>query len=186
MVGFLLGVAVGVGVSTGLHVGVRGGNIYEVVGWSALTGGISAALVRKGFYTGAWAGVRATGAYLAPPAWIVLKDIAHVAWGTTKLIVKTPTAKAVGKGGGALAAGYVIGAAAGTGIVYVAEEKGIVYEGATSDVIDFYTGSGEYWGDYDWKGTPTTDDPGRPGYFNAPGNIGIIAEHVKHGHYFGH
>jgi len=178
--------AIGVGVSTGVGVGIRGGNIYEVLGWSAVTGVLTGALGKRALYTGAWAGVRATGAYLAPPAWMVLKDIAHVVWGTGKLIVKTPTAKAVGKGAGTVAAGYVIGAAVGTGVVYVAEEKGIVYEGATEDVVDFYIGKGEYWGDYDWKGEPITEDPGRPGYFNVPGNLGIIADHVRHGHYFGH
>lgn len=177
--------ALGVGVSTGLGVGVRGGNIYEVVGWSALTGIISAGLGRIGF-AGAWAGVRATGAFLGPPAWILVKDIAFVAGETGKAISKTRSARVLAKGTGTVAAGYVLGAAVGTGAVYVAEEKGIVYEGATEDVIDFYTGGGNYWGDYDWKGQPTTEDPGRPGYFNVPGNLGIISEHVKHGHYFGH
>jgi len=185
---FWIPFAIGVGVSTGVGVGVRGGNIYSVLGWSAATGVLAGALGRKGLYTGAWAGVRATSVYLAPPAWILLKDIGTVAYGTAKLIVKTPTAKAVGKGAGTVAAGYIIGAAVGTGVVYVAEEKGIVYEGATGDVIDFYTGGGDYWGDYDWKGQPTAvpDVQGRPGYFNVPGNLGIIADHVKHGHYWGH
>jgi len=183
---FWIPFAIGVGVSTGIGVGVRGGNIYEVVGWSALTGITSAGLSRIGF-AGAWAGVRATGAYLGPPAWILVKDIAFVAVETGKAIGKTRSGKAVGKGSGALAAGYVAGAIVGTGIVYVAEKEGIVYEGATTDVARFYTGGGHYWGeDYNWKGQPTTEDPGRPGYFNAPGNLGIIADHVKHGHYFGH
>jgi len=182
---FWIPFAIGVGVSTGVGVGVRGGNIYEVVGWSALTGIMSAGLSRIGF-AGAWAGVRATSAYLGPPLWILTKDIAFVAVETGKAIGKTRSARVIAKGTGTVAAGYVIGAAVGTGVVYVAEEKEIVYEGATSDVIDFYTGGGNYWGDYDWKGQPTTPDPGRPGYFNAPGNIGIIADHVKHGHYFGH
>jgi len=142
-----------------------------------------------------WLGIRATGAFLGPPAWILMKDIAFVAGETGKAIVKTPSAKAVGRtavSGAQVAAavgvGYTAGAVTGTVIVSVAEEEGIVYEGATEDVLDFYLGraEGEYWGDYDWKGQPTTEDPGRPGYFNAPGNLGIIAEHVKHGHYFGH
>jgi len=178
--------AIGVGVSTGIGVGFRGGNIYEVLGWSTLTGVISGSLVRKGFYQTAWAGVRASAAYLAPPAWILLKDIGYVVGQTGKAITKTRSARVIAKGTGTVAAGYVIGAAVGTGVVYVAEEKGIVYEGATEDVIEFYTGGGHYWGEYDWKGQPTTADPGRPGYFNVPGNLGIIADHVKHGHYFGH
>jgi len=210
MVGFLLGVAVGVGVSTGIHVGVRGGNIYQVVGWSTLTGGLSAALVRRGFYTGAWAGARGVGAYLGPPAWILLKDIAYVLGQTGKAITRTRSAAAAGRGAGVVArtmgavgAGYVIGAVVGTGIIYLAEKKGIVYEGATTDVARFYTGGGEYWGDYDWKGKYTGPDPGRPegidesgpgiipdqqrpGYFNVPGNVRIIADHWQHGHYFGH
>jgi len=183
---FWIPFAIGFGVSTGIGVGVRGGNIYEVIGWSAVTGVLTGALGRRGLYTGAWAGIRGIGAYLAPPAWIFLKDVAYVIGQTGKAIARTPSAKAVGKGSGTLAAGYVIGAVVGTGIVYVAEEKGIVYEGATTDVARFYTGGGEYWGDYDWKGQPTIEDPGRPGYFNVPGNLGIIADHVKHGHYFGH
>lgn len=122
----------------------------------------------------------------SPYAWIVAKDIGYVAGQTGAAIGRTRTAAAVARVGGPVIAGYVIGAAVGTGIVYVAEEKEIVYEGATEDVIDFYTGRGEYWGDYDIVGRPTTDDPGRPGYFNVPGNLGIIADHVKHGHYFGH
>jgi len=142
-----------------------------------------------------WLGIRATASFLGPPAWILLKDIAFVAGETGKAIVKTPTAKAVGrtavKGGVVVAAvgvGYTAGAVVGTVIVSKAEKEGIVYEGATEDVLDFYLGraEGEYWGGYNWKGEPTTEDPGRPGYFNAPGNIGIIADHLKHGHYFGH
>lgn len=144
---------------------------------------------------GAWLGIRGTAAFFGPPAWILLKDIGTVAVGTGKLIVETPTAKAVGrtavKGAGLAAAvgvGYTAGAVTGTLIVSKAEKEGIVYEGATEDVLEFYLGraEGEYWGDYDWQGQPTTDDPGRPGYFNIPGNLGIIADHVKHGHYFGH
>jgi hypothetical protein len=174
--------AVGVATGTAIHTGWRGDNIYEVVGWSALTGGISTLLSSGRFWGTAWGGVRAAG----PPLWILAKDVAFVVRGTAGLIAQTRTAQVVAKSGGALGAGYVLGAAVGTGVIYVAEEKGIVYEGATTDVARFYTGGGEYWGDYDWKGTPTTDDPGRPGYFNVPGNLGIIAEHVKHGHYFGH
>jgi len=181
---FWLPFAVGVGVSTGVNVGFRGGNIYEVLGWSTLTGVISGALVRRGFYQGAWAGVRATAVVVGPPAWILLKDIAFVVGETGKAISKTRSARVVAKGTGTLAAGYVIGATVGTGIIYVAEKKEIVYEGATEDVIAFYLGGGDYWGQYDWKGQPTTPDPGRPGYFNVPGNLGIIAEHVKHGHYW--
>jgi len=131
-----------------------------------------------------WRGLVWSGA--GPASWIVAKDIAYVVGQSGAAIARTRTAAAVGKGGGALIAGYVIGATAGTTIVYVAEEKEIVYEGATEDVIDFYTGKGEYWGDYDIMGRPTAEDPGRPGYFNVPGNLGIIADHVKHGHYFGH
>jgi len=143
----------------------------------------------------AWLGVRGTASFFGPPAWILLKDIAFVAGETGKAIAKTPSAKAVGRtavGGAMLAAavgvGYTAGAVTGTIIVSKAEEEEIVYEGATEDVLDFYLGraEGEYWGDYDWQGQPTTDDPGRPGYFNVPGNLGIIADHVKHGHYFGH
>jgi len=65
--------------------------------------------------------------------------------------------------------GYVIGATAGTIIVSQAEKKEIVYEGATSDVLDFYTGEGQYW-------AQGADDP-TPGYFNIPGNASLIAKH---------
>jgi len=149
--------------------------------------------------SGAWLGIRGTASFLGPPAWILMKDIATVVVGTGKLIVQTPTAKAVGRGAvrgagaGAQAVavvgvGYTIGAVTGTIIVSEAEKREIVYEGATEDVLAFYLGQaeGEYWGDYNWKGEATSDDPGRPGYFNAPGNLAIIADHVKHGHVFGH
>jgi len=179
---FWIPFAIGVGVSTGVGVGIRGGNIYSVVGWSALTGVLTYGLSSGRFWGTAWGGVRLAG----PPLWIVAKDVAFVARGTVGLVAQTRTAQVVAKGTGAVTAGYVAGAVVGTAIVYVAEEKEIVYQGATEDVVDFYTGKGEYWGDYDWKGTPTTEDPGRPGYFNVPGNLGIIADHVRHGHYFGH
>jgi len=165
MVGWLLPFVAGVGVSTGVGVGLRGGNIYEVVGWSVLTTGLAGALGSGGFWRTAWGGVRIAG----PPLWIIAKDAAFVTRGTAGLVAQTRTAQVVAKGGGAVAAGYVIGAGLGTGIVYVAEEKEIVYEGATSDVIDFYTGSGQYW-------AQGADDP-TPGYFNIPGNASLIAKH---------
>jgi len=171
---FWIPFAIGVGLSTGVNVGLKGGNIYNVVGWSALTGVLTYALSSGRFWGTAWGGVRLAG----PPLWIVAKDVAFVTRGTAGLVVQTRTAQAVGKGAGALTAGYVIGAAAGTGIVYVAEKKEIVYEGATEDVIDFYTGGGHYW-------EQGPEDP-TPGYFNIPGNVSLIADHVRHGHYFGH
>jgi len=101
----------------------------------------------------------------APFAWtatrVVAADVALIgraALGTTTVT----TAAAVG-------AGYTIGAVTGTVIISQAEEKGIVYEGATSDVIDFYTGEGQYW-------AQGADDP-TPGYFNIPGNASLIAKH---------
>jgi len=45
----------------------------------------------------AWWGIRGTASFVGPPAWILLKDIGTVAVGTGKLIVETPTAKAVGR-----------------------------------------------------------------------------------------
>jgi hypothetical protein len=71
--------------------------------------------------------------------------------------------------------GYVIGAVAGTVIVSQAEKKEIVYEGATGDVLDFYTGEGHYWDAAPPPGNPTGDPT--PGYFNIPGNASLIAKH---------
>jgi hypothetical protein len=94
---------------------------------------------------------------------------------------------------GAAVAGYVIGAITGTVIVSQMEKRGIVYAGATTDVKEFYKGRGDYWGEFDWKGTPKEDrlhpagidesGPGivpekdRPGYFNVPGNLRIIGRY---------
>jgi hypothetical protein len=172
--------AITLGVGTGIGVGIKGGNIYEVVGWTVVSAGLVRALGSGVFWRGAWGGVRLAG----PPLWMVAKDIAYVARGTAVLILETPTAAAVGRGAvagaglvAAVGVGYTAGAVTGTVIVSQAEKKGIVYEGATEDVLEFYMGEGHYWE----QGTNPT-----PGYFNIPGNVSLIADHVKHGHYFGH
>jgi len=102
--------------------------------------------------------------------------ILRTAWAGTKIVAAdlglmgraalgTRTVTAVA----AVGAGYTIGAVTGTIIIHVAEEEGIVYEGATADVLDFYTGEGQYW-------AQNEDDP-TPGFFNIPGNTKFIAQH---------
>jgi len=165
MVGWLLPFVTGVGVSTGVGVGIRGGNIYEVLGWSALTSGLAAAVGSGAFWRTAWGAVRMGSA----PLWVLTKDIAYVGGQTGRAVASTQSARVIAKGTGAVAAGYVLGAVTGTAIVSQAEKKEIVYEGATADVIDFYTGEGHYW-------EQGADDP-TPGYFNIPGNASLIAKH---------
>jgi len=160
--------AIGVGTGTGIGVGIRGGSLYEVLAWSALSTGLSAAIGSGAFWRGAWGGVRVAAGVAAPPAWILAKDIGYVAGQTGRAIASTPSARVIAKGAGAVTAGYVIGAVTGTAIVSQAEKRDIVYEGATADVIDFYTGEGQYWD----QGTNPT-----PGYFNIPGNASLIAKH---------
>lgn len=127
------------------------------------------------------------GAALATPwtrrtIWRGLVYAAPYVWGATKVVAAdtaiiaraaatTRTAAVVGSGATVVAAaglGYTAGAVAGTIIVSQAEKEGIVYEGATADVLDFYTGEGHYW---DQGEAPT------PGYFNIPGNASLIAKH---------
>jgi len=160
-------IPISVGVGTGVGVGLKGGSPKEAFAWSVLTSSLSYALGSGRFWRGAWGGAR----WAAPYAWgatrVVAKDVGIIA----RAALGTSTVTGIA----AVAAGYTIGAVTGTVIVSQAEKRGMVYEGATADVLDFYTGSGQYWGDYDWKGTPTTEEPSRPGYFNVPGNVRVIA-----------
>jgi len=164
---FWIPFALGVGVSTGVGVGVRGGNIYEVVGWSALTAGLSASLGSGRTWRAAWAGTRWAAPYVARGTVAVASDVGIMG----KAFTTTRTAAALGSGvtvAATIGVGYTAGAVTGTIIVSQAEKKGIVYEGATADVLDFYTGKGHY---IDQGTNPT------PGYFNIPGNASLIAKH---------
>lgn len=161
----------GIGVSTGIGVGLRGGSLKEVLAWSALTSGVSGVVTSKWFWRGGWGGARWLAPHVARGGLVVASDIGIM----TRAAATTATGSTIL----AVAGGYAAGAAAGTAIVYVAEEKEIVYEGATSDVIDFYTGQaeGQYWGDYTVLGAPKSSEAGMPGYFNIPGNVRYIVGH---------
>jgi len=142
--------------------------------WKYVLGALVAHPSTRGYL---WRGAK----WGAPFAWSATKIVAGDAAIIARAASTTRTAAALGTGATVVAAvglGYTIGAVTGTIIVSQAEEKDIVYEGATADVLDFYTGEGQYW-------AQGADDP-TPGYFNIPGNAALIADHVMHGHIFGH
>jgi len=161
-------IPISIGVGTGVGVGLKGGDWPEVLAWSALTSGTSAALGSRGFWSASWAGVR----WVAPSVWGVVKALAGDSAIMGKAFTTTRTAAALGGGvtvAATIGVGATVGAITGTLIVREAEKKGIVYEGATADVLDFYTpgtGDAHYW---DQGDHPT------PGYFNIPGNVKFIA-----------
>jgi len=112
-----------------------------------------------------WQGV----VWTAPRIWAASKILASDSLIIGRAATGTRTAAALGSGATIVAAvgvGYTVGAVTGTVIVSQAEERELVYEGATADVLDFYTGEGQYWAQ--------GDDP-TPGYFNIPGNVKFIA-----------
>jgi len=147
--------------------------------WKYVLGALIAHPSTRGFL---WRGAK----WGAPFAWSATKIVAADAVTVTRAAAGTRTGLAVrgAVGAGAVtitavAAGAAIGAVTGTAIVAVAEDREIVYEGATADVLDFYTGQaeGQYWGDYTITGAKKTEDAGMPGYFNIPGNVRFIVGH---------
>jgi len=131
-------IPIALGVGTGVGVGIRGGNLYEVVGWTAITTGLSTAAGSGAFWRGAW----------GLSNWVRVG--APLASGGRAVIATGSAAGGMGVGTAVAAAstGYVLGAATGTGIVAVAEHQGIVYEGATADVIDLYLPGGAGLSEY--------------------------------------
>jgi len=133
--------------------------------WKYILGALVAHPRTRGYM---WKAAR----WAVPIAWSATKVVAADTAIVARAAATTRTAAAIGSGAtvvAAVGAGYTIGAVTGTAIVHVAEEKEIVYEGATADVLDFYTGEGQYW-------AQGVDDP-TPGYFNIPGNASLIAKH---------
>jgi len=132
--------------------------------WKYVIGALVAHPSTRGYL---WRGAK----WGAPFAWSAARIVAGDAAIIARAAATTRTAAAIGTGATLVAAvgvGYTAGAVTGTIIVSQAEEKEIVYEGATADVLDFYTGEGQYW-------TQGADDP-TPGYFNIPGNASLIAK----------
>jgi len=154
-------IPIALGVGTGVGVGLQGGSLGRSLGWAALTTGLSSSLSSGRTWRWAWAGTRWAAPYVARGVGVVASDVAII--GRAALGTSTVTAVA------AVGAGYTIGAVTGTVIISEAEKRDIVYEGATADVLDFYTGEGQYW-------AQGVDDP-TPGYFNIPGNASLIAKH---------
>jgi len=143
--------------------------------WKYVLGALVAHPKTRGYL---WRGAK----WGAPFAWSATKIVAGDAAIIARAAAGTRTAAAIGSGATVVAAvgvGYTVGAVTGTIIVSEAEERDIVYEGATADVLDFYTGQaeGDYWGDYTITGGKKTEDAGMPGYFNIPGNVRYIASH---------
>jgi len=154
-------IPIALGVGTGVGVGLQGGTLGRSLGWAALTTGLTSAVSSGRTWRLAWSGTRWAVPHVARGAAVVASDAALI--GRAALGTKTVTAMA------AVGAGYTIGAVTGTVIVSEAEKRDVVYEGATADVLDFYTGEGHYW-------EQGADDP-TPGYFNIPGNASLIAKH---------
>jgi len=125
-------IPIALGVGTGVGVGIRGGNLYEVVGWTALTTGLTTAAGSGSFWRGAW----------GLSNWVRVG--APLASGGRAVVATGAAAGGMGVGTAvaAVGAGTVLGAATGTGIVAVAENQGVVYEGATGDVLDLYLPGG--------------------------------------------
>jgi len=121
-------IPIGIGVGTALGVGLKGGNLREVLAWSALTTVTSSAMGSGHFWRGAWA----TSNFLRIGSPLAAGGRAIMAFGSSAGGMGAGTAVA------SVAAGAVIGAGAGTAIVAVAEHKGLVYEGATKDVGEMY------------------------------------------------
>jgi len=121
-------IPIGIGVGTGVGVGLKGGNLREVLAWSALTTLTSSAMGSGYFWRGAWA----TSNFLRIGSPLAAGGRAIMAFGSSAGGMGAGTAVA------SVAAGAVIGAGVGTAIVGVAEKKGLVYEGATRDVAEMY------------------------------------------------
>jgi len=143
-------------------------NWKERVGWGLITLGLTSGWFLKPVE----AQIVRGAPWLIRTAWaggkIAAADTAIMA----RAFATTQTGAAVGSAATIVAAvgvGYTVGAVTGTVIISQAEKKEIVYEGATADVLDFYTGEGQYW-------AQGADDP-TPGYFNIPGNASLIAKH---------
>lgn len=133
--------------------------------WKYILGALVAHPRTRGYM---WKAAR----WAAPILWSGTKIVAADAVIIARAAATTQTGAAIGSGAmvvAAVGAGYTIGAVTGTIIVSQAEKKELVYEGATVDVLDFYTGEGQYWAQGE-------DDP-TPGYFNIPGNASLIAKH---------
>jgi len=161
-------IPIALGVGTGVGVGLQGGSLGRSLGWAALTTGLTSVLSSGRTWRAAWAGTRWAAPYVARVGVYAVSDIGIMGTAFTT----TRTAAALGSGATVVAAvgvGYTVGAVTGTIIVSQAEKKELVYEGATADVLDFYTGEGQYWAQGE-------DDP-TPGYFNIPGNASLIAKH---------
>lgn len=152
------------GIGLGWTIITKGDNWKYLVGFSLAHPGV------RGYVWGriVWA---------APYVWNASRVVASDALFLSRAAVGTRTAAAIGSaaqtvalGAASVGAGYTIGAVTGTVIIDQAEKRGMVYEGATKDVLDFYTGSEEahYW---------AQGDKATPGYFNIPGNASFIAKH---------
>lgn len=160
-------IPIALGVGTGVGVGLQGGSLGRSLGWAVLTTGLTSTLSSGRTWRAAWAGTRWAAPYVARGGIAVAGDIGIMG----KAFTTTRTAAALGSGvtvAATIGVGYTAGAVTGTIIVSEAEKRDIVYEGATADVLDFYTGGGHY---YDQGTNPT------PGYFNIPGNASLIAKH---------
>jgi len=140
-------------------------NWKERVAWGLITLGLTSGWALKPVERGV---VRAAP-WLLRTAWAGTRILAADAALMARAAAGTQSAAMVANVVLPVAVGYTTGAVAGTIIVSQAEKRDIVYEGATADVLDFYTGEGQYW-------EQGPNDP-TPGYFNIPGNASFIAKH---------
>jgi len=140
-------------------------NWKERLAWGLITLGMTSGWILKPVERGL---VR-SAPWLLRAGWSGARILAADAALMARAAAGTQTAAIVANVVLPVATGYAIGAVTGTVIVSQAEKKGIVYEGATADVLDFYTGEGHYW-------EQGEEDP-TPGYFNIPGNASLIAKH---------
>jgi hypothetical protein len=146
-------------------IGLGWNRLWKGDDWKYILGALIAHPKTRGYI---WKAAR----WAAPIAWAGTKIVAADAVIIARAAATTQTGAAIGSGAmvvAAVGAGYTIGAVSGTIIVSEAEKREIVYEGATADVLEFYTGEGQYW-------AQGADDP-TPGYFNIPGNASLIAKH---------
>ena len=140
-------------------------NWKERLAWGLITLGLTSGWILRPIERG----LIRSAPWLLRAGWSGAKIVAADTAVMARAAAGTETAAIVARVVLPVTTGYVIGAVSGTAIVHVAEEKEIVYEGATADVLDFYTGEGQYWAQGE-------DDP-TPGYFNIPGNASLIAKH---------
>jgi len=140
-------------------------NWKERLAWGLITLGLTSGWILKPVERG----LIRSAPWLLRAGWSGAKIVAADTALMARAAAGTETAAIVARVVLPVTTGYVIGAVAGTVIVSQAEKKEIVYEGATADVLDFYTGEGQYWAQGE-------DDP-TPGYFNIPGNASLIAKH---------